>query len=177
MKRKRISLGRHIILSNLLKEDLPFLKKWRNEQMDILRQSKPLTDKDQEKFYKKLKRDKNQVLFSILDKNGRLIGYCGIVHIDWENKRGEISFILETGTEKRHSEYSMLFLETMVMLRDYAFKKLILHKIFTETWAFRKFHINLLEKSGFKRDARLPDHVWKKNRFSDSLIHSIINKK
>lgn len=177
MKRKIIAQGVHISLGNLMKEDMPFLKIWRNQQMNILRQSRLLTDEDQIKFYKKVKSDKNQILFSVLDENEEIIGYCGIVHIDWENSRGEISFVLKTGLESKRSQYKKLFSETLRELTDYSFAVLKLHKIYTETFSFRKFHISILEECGFELEGRLRDQVFKKGRFTDSLIHSVINKK
>jgi|SRR3989338_175709 len=175
--RKLFFSGHDVILTSIEKNDLPFLKRWRNAQTDILRQNKPLTDQDQKRFWKKIKTDKNQILFSILDKKGNIIGYCGIVHIDWENKRGEISFILEPGAEKKLHHYRTIFMETLKGLRQYAFRTANLHKIWTETFAYRKFHISILEQFGFKIEGQLKDHVFKKGRFVDSLIHSIVSKK
>ena len=72
-------------LSPLDKIFLPKLKKWRNLQIEVLRQYKPLTHYDQEKWFEKLSGSENQVLFGIafseMDEEKVLIGYCGITNI------------------------------------------------------------------------------------------------
>jgi hypothetical protein len=79
-------------------EDKYSIMKWRNEQIAILRQKSPLTKENQEKYFKEVVEklfetdQPSQLLFSFLEK-GNLIGYGGLVHIDWENKNAEISFL------------------------------------------------------------------------------------
>src|SRR5688500_4916477 len=78
-------------------EDIFLIKEWRNEQLDVLRQKQPLTDEQQKLYFQtvvsKLFAEENprQILVSYL-KDEILIGYGGLVHIDWEDKRAEVSF-------------------------------------------------------------------------------------
>ena len=70
-----------------------------------LRQTKKLTKKDQDLYfkdtiYKQFSQDKpEQILFSFLE-NDICIGYGGLVHINWKNKTAEISFLIDTNKEK-----------------------------------------------------------------------------
>lgn len=175
MKRKIILAGNHYSLARLEKFDLGSIKKWRNEQRNILRQNKILTDKDQLAWFKLLPKDKNQKIFSILDSSEKLLGYCGIVHIDWENRNGEISFLLESDTPK--NTHQDIFLEVLSLLKRYAFSTLSLHRLFTETFEYRKFHIGILEEFGFKQEGKLTGHIYKNGKFYDSVLHYILNKK
>ena len=74
---------------------------WRNSQLDILRQQNPLTKEQQENYFKTTvaglfdQEQPEQILWSFL-VNGQLIGYGGLVHINWTNKTAEISFLTET---------------------------------------------------------------------------------
>ena len=67
-------------------EDRIDIMNWRNEQMYHLRQDKPLTEKSQENYFNESvarlfdQERPNQILFSYL-KDGRCIGYGGLVHI------------------------------------------------------------------------------------------------
>jgi len=85
----------------LRQEDRYDIMKWRNEQIYHLRQNKPLTKKDQDLYYQtvvdKLYENErpDQILFSFLEGE-KLIGYGGLVHINWIDKNAEISFIMET---------------------------------------------------------------------------------
>ena len=77
------------------------IKKWRNDQISILRQKKILTNTDQENYYQELMKKSffnpkpNEILFSFL-LNDTCIGYGGMVYVDWDKKTAEISFITET---------------------------------------------------------------------------------
>src|SRR5687767_12928827 len=73
-------------------EDKLNIKEWRNQQMDILRQKKILTNDDQIEYYNNyILPSFNQeypkiILFSFLESN-TCIGYGGLTNIDWESKR------------------------------------------------------------------------------------------
>lgn len=161
-------------MASLEKSDLTPIKRWRNEQRDVLRQNKILTDKDQVNWYALLQQDKKQKIFSIIGAKGELLGYCGITNIDWYNRRGEVSFLLRTGISK--ADYRKYFLDVLDQLKKYFFSILKLHKLFTETFEYRKFHISILEKFGFKRSGVLVDHIYKKGKYYDSLVHCLIDR-
>ena len=80
---------------------------WRNEQIYHLRQSKVLTEDDQEKFFAEIipplfnQKQPDQILFSFL-KHKKCIGYGGLVHLNWIDKNAEISFIMNTVLEKEN---------------------------------------------------------------------------
>ena len=147
--------------------------------MDVLRQSKKITRQDQIKWFKDLKKDKNQKLFAILedkDLKKKLIGYCGLTNIDYFNKQAEISFLVEPKRAKNNVLYKKDMIQALSFLANLAFKKLKLKKIFTETYEFRKKHIKILEKFGFKKEGVLRSHVFKKGKFYNSLIHSLLKE-
>src|SRR5690554_6066540 len=85
-------------------EDRLSIMQWRNEQIYHLRQHKPLTEQDQENYFKNVvsglfeSEKPNQLLFSFL-KGGQCIGYGGLVHINWLDQHAEISFIMDTSLE------------------------------------------------------------------------------
>ena len=163
------------------KEHLPFLKKWRNQQKNILRQTKILTDKDQKQWFKKIQKDNNQRLFAIYDSStgseqDEFIGYCGLVYIDFRHKKAELSFLVNTKRAKNRKTYKQDFLASLKMLTIFGFKKLGLNKIFTETISFRKGHMEILEEFGLKKEAVLKGQYLEKGKFYNSIIHSIFNK-
>jgi RimJ/RimL family protein N-acetyltransferase len=149
------------------------LKDWRNEQMAVLRQTKPLTDEDQERWFQFIQTDSRQRLFSILDLNGLFVGYCGLTNIDAPNRRGEVTFLVDT--KFSDAEYRDVFLQTLEHLCGYGFGTLKLHKVFAEAFEFRTQTISILEAYGFERTGRLRDHIWEFGRFFDSVILSILN--
>ncbi|SDR69640.1 GNAT family N-acetyltransferase [Gramella sp. MAR_2010_147] len=160
-------------------EDRFEIMKWRNEQIYHLRQNKPLTEKDQDEYYKSVvdklyeKERPDQILFSFL-KGEKLIGYGGLVHINWIDENAEISFIMETALETNNFE--SLWIEFLNLIEEVAFKDLSLHKIFTYAFDLRPKLYTALKKSGFGLSARLSEHCFFENKFIDVLIHSKFNK-
>jgi len=163
--------------SFLKKQYLCRLKQWRNEQMDVLRQNRPLTDADQKKWFKCMQTDKSQAVFSILAEDRpklQFIGYCGLTNIDYVNRRGEISFLLDPLRVKEKALYRADFISALYVLCRYGFEKLNLHKIYAETYIFRGWHIKILDEFGLKRGGKLREHKFIGDKFWDSVIHSVL---
>lgn len=155
------------------------LKKWRNLQINVLRQFTPLTDCDQETWFESLQNDSRRVIFAILTceenlKEPTFIGYCGITNIDFKNERGEISFLLDPDRATNEKLYREDFLSILEMLSRYSFEELNLNKLFTETFSFREFHIKILEEFDFKREGVLRNHHFTRGEYFDSIIHSLL---
>lgn len=161
-------------------EDMEKIRQWRNAQIAILRQSKPLSIEDQRSYWKETLSPSfdslhpKQVLFSFLHLGG-CIGYGGITHIDWEAKRGEVSFLLEPSRTEDGNRYRAEYMAFLSLLREAVFGDLKFHRIFAETFDVRPDHVAALEAFGFKKEGVLKDHAKVGEFFADSLIHGLIN--
>lgn len=159
-------------------EDRYDIMRWRNEQMYHLRQPRPLTIADQERYFAEVvsalyaQSQPEQLLFSFLQKN-RCIGYGGLVHINWSDQHAEISFIMDTELESK--SFAKLWLEYLAMIEQVAFLELGFHRIFTYAFDLRPHLYSVLEEAGFHRDAVLRDHLFFEGRFVDVIIHSKLN--
>ena len=163
----------------LSREHLSKLKDWRNSQMSVLRQWKPLTEYNQEKWFQQISEYNTQVIFAIMipnekEKNMSFTGYCGITGVDSINRQGEITFLVNPVRVQDKKLYREDFLSVLYMLCQYGFEEINLHKLFTETFIFRKDHIKILEEFGFHLDGILREHQFIKNQYHNSLIHSIL---
>jgi len=164
-------------LHPLEKKHLSKLKEWRNAQTKVLRQYKLLTDFQQKKWYNHLKKNKSQALFALMVGTAgklNLIGYCGITNIDFRNRKGEISFLVNPARAKKDKVYKKDFLLALEMLCKYGFEELNLNRIFTETYDFRKKHIKVLEQFGFSKEGELRKNHFTDGKYYNSLIHSIL---
>lgn len=161
-------------------EDKFLIMKWRNEQMYHLRQNEILTPEKQEKYYREVvdklfEQDKpEQILFSYLHK-GQCIGYGGLVHINWDKKTAEVSFIMDTQLEK--NEFDKHWSIFLSLLEQVAFDQLSLTKIFTYAYDLRPHLYEALEKNGFVLAQRLKNEVKINNKFFDVVIHEKIHQK
>lgn len=151
------------------------IMKWRNEQIFHLRQQQPLTKKNQEKYFREVvdnlfQHEKpNQLLFSYLRRE-KCIGYGGLVHIDWLNMNAEISFVMKTELEK--NQFAVHWTNFLKMLEKIAFVQLNLIKIYTYAFDLRPHLYDILEKNGYKREAKLKRHYNINSNFVDVVIHS-----
>ena len=158
-------------------EDREPIRRWRNEQIDVLRQSEPLTESDQDRYYEEVVRPQfdqpypAQILWAAEEK-GSLIGYGGIVHLVWSDRRGEVSFLTETSRSKASlAEDWAAFLEMIVpMARDL----LGLHKLTTETYTTRHALVPVLEAQGFVLEGTLRQHHRINGAWVDSLAHGLL---
>ncbi len=160
-------------------EDRYLIMKWRNEQMYHLRQDKPLTKENQDLYFNTIIQDlfnkitPNQILFSYI-KNKECVGYGGLVHINWEDRNAEISFIMKTELEIH--EFELHWNNFLKMINNVAFKDLNLMKIFTYAYDLRPRLYNVLNNCNYKIEAKLVNHKIIENKFIDVIIHSKLNE-
>ncbi len=161
--------------------DIFLIKEWRNAQIDILRQSKSLSDDDQRRYFETqiypsfTQAAPPQILFSFL-LHGECIGYGGLVHIHWQDRNAEISFLLETSRNKNINLFQHEWAIYLQLLQRIAFEQLKFEKIYTYAYDLRPYLIETLEAEGFVQEARLKRHVFIHNQATDVLIHSLFNK-
>ena len=159
-------------------EDRFSIMKWRNEQIYHLRQIRPLTEDDQQRYFDNVVSKlydnpmPDQILFSYLE-NEVCIGYGGLVHINWIYKNAEISFIMDTSLEANH--FAEHWNNYLTMLKNVAFDDLGLHKMFTYAFDLRPHLYPIFEAAGFKREATLREHCCYNGEYKDVIIHSIWN--
>ncbi len=157
-------------------EDIEPVRQWRNAQMDVLRQTAPISPEGQKSYFstrvwpEKSKNEPAQILLAI-ERRGELIGYCGFVHISWPNRRAELSFLLVPDLQRDLKLSSRYFEEFLKLAKTIAFDDLGLARLTTETFATRDGVIASLERCGFRREGRLVHHVVVDGRRVDSLVH------
>ena len=133
-------------------EDRFKIMNWRNDQIYHLRQKEILTKENQEKYFKDVihpsfkAKYPNQLLFSFLNKD-QCIGYGGLVHIDWEKKSAEISFIMDTALENNSFEkYWNIF---MPLIEVIAFKVLLLKRLTVFSYELRPKLYSILHSNNY----------------------------
>lgn len=167
-------------ISPIRYEDRFKIMTWRNEQIYHLRQEKTLTKSDQEEYFLKVvsrlfsKKNPDQILFSFF-KNELLIGYGGLVHINWNTKNAEMSFLVKTDFSKECKEYKESLTLFIQLIKKVAFEELFFKRLFTETYDIRDFHIKILEINSFLFEKRIKQKINYGGHYYDSVIHSITN--
>lgn len=158
-------------------EDKYAIMGWRNDQIDILRQNTVLSVDDQERYFENIV-DKlfeveqpDQLLFSFLE-DGELIGYGGLVHIDWEKRTAEVSFLTKTERTASARQFIADWTSYLEILKEIVRTELQFHKIFTYAYDLRPHLYDALFMAGFIEEARIEDGVSIGERNYDVLIHA-----
>jgi RimJ/RimL family protein N-acetyltransferase len=159
-------------------EDRYDIMRWRNEQMYHLRQNKPLTSEEQDRYFDEVvsklfdQEQPDQILFSYLNGD-KCIGYGGLVHINWKDRNAEISFLLnqQFANIEVHKHWSTF----LPLIQLVAFEDLLLHKIYSFAYDLRPWLYQIFEASGFLYDGILREHKLIDNKYVNIVIHSKIN--
>ena len=166
----------------LRRSDVQSIRRWRNAQIDVLRQKHPLGVEEQERWFDTVVRPTHAaaepafLLVSILDEDRQLVGYGGLTNINWTDRRAEVSFLVDTSRARDIDVYRRDFSTFLDFLKRWSFRDLGLHRLFTETFAFREANIDILEASGFQIEGRLRQHIVDPRSpkgHIDSIIHGM----
>lgn len=155
-------------------EDREPIRQWRNEQIDVLRQAHPLSTAEQDRYYRTViqpqfeQENPAQILWAF-EQDGSLIGYGGLVHIAWSDRRGEVSFLTETS--RASTSLAEDWTEFLGLIVPIARDRLGFHKLTTETFAIRSTLIPVLESQGFVLEGTLREHHRCDGAWVDSLAH------
>lgn len=155
------------------------IKDWRNDQIDVLRQEKPITSEQQVAYYNNIIKksfsedNPSLILFSFL-YDDLCIGYGGLTNIDWNRKNAELSFLVDTDRVSDPTTYENDFTAFLRLIHDLIFDDLGFARLFTETYDIRPAHVSILEKNGFSLERRLERHKDVNGKMVDVLIHSCI---
>lgn len=166
-------------ISAVQPEHIEQIRVWRNEQMDVLRQTRPISIAEQISYFDThIWRDMEspypkQILVAI-HEDGIFIGYGGLVHISWNDSRAEVSFLIRTDLMSDSASVDTIFSSYLGLIKHLAFRDLGLNRLVTETFAHRTDIIPLLEKNGFVREGRMREHVRVNGLPTDSLIHGCL---
>jgi RimJ/RimL family protein N-acetyltransferase len=168
-------------ISGLRFEDIFAIKKWRNEQIHVLRQKNYLTDEDQIRYYEQVVKPTFEMeqppimLFSYFEHDV-LIGYGGLVYLDWTHMRAELSFLVDTERTKNDKLYESDFRHFIRLMKRVAFEELKLNRLHGETYDLRPKHVAIMESEGFRLEGRMKQHIWVEGRYVDALIHGYLKE-
>mgnify|MGYP000415694275 CR=1 FL=1 len=169
--------GNKVGLRALEKEDLANLKEWRNIPAfrKHFREVRELSLADQEQWMVHLQntRDKNFMFGIERLSDGKLIGACGLLYVNWVIRSADYSFYI--GEEEAYIDDKGWAKEATELLLDYGFGSLNLNKVWMELYEFDKQKIEFFtQQFGFKQDGVLRDNCFEEGRYWDSVLISML---
>ena len=156
--------------------EIEAIRKWRNDQLDVLRQKYLISHEEQQRYYREnvwpimSKIHPPQILVSYYDGDNH-VGYGGLVHMVWDRKEAELSFLLDPAKTRDHAIYQHYHWSFIELIKNLAFSDLGFNSIITETYSHRIHHIANLEEAGFMRRKVIKDSCKIGGEFVDSIIH------
>lgn len=170
--------GHLVGLRAVEKEDLPFLRDWRNNTdfRRNFREVRELNLYNQHQWIEKVNNSPNDFMFVIVDlQNEEAIGACGLLYTNWIIRSADFSFYI--GKDDLYIDKEGLAQEATQLLIDYGFKNLNLHKIWMELYEYDAKKINFFTKIFyFKQDGLLRDNCFEDGRYWDSYIISLLEE-
>lgn len=157
------------------------IRRWRNAQLKILRQPRPISSPEQVAYFdreiwpdKLVDHPRNVIL--VFQSKKEIIGYGGLVHISWLDARAEVSFLLDPGRNIGPAEYRNTFGAWLLLMKKLAFDDLGLRRLTTETYITRSENLPILEQAAFVKEGVLRDQVLIDEVYVDSILHGCIKE-
>jgi len=173
--------GKKVILREIEPEDIEWLREQRNkhEMRKYFREWKDISQDQQKKWYASRgnNSDPNHVYFKVLARDfkvsestipAHLVGCCGLHYIDWRMRSAEFGVFLSE--EARGIGVGK---ETLLLLFDYGFKEMNLHKIWCEVYD-NNTSVELYRKLGFVDEGILRDNYFSEGKYGNSHVLSVL---
>ena len=178
LKRKKntVSVNR-VFIRKVKVKDAPILVHWLNNKKNT-RYMSPLvrchrhTKISVKKEIKNVDRFYERLFMVYVKGQDKPIGHAGIDDIYFEDKRGEIFFLIGD-KENQGKGYGK---EIVNALLRYGFKRLHLHSISATAVADNQASIHLLQKAGFKKIGIRREYNCINGRFVDEIQYDLLAK-
>jgi RimJ/RimL family protein N-acetyltransferase len=153
--------------------DLSILLSWRNEPTlrRYFREYRELNSTQQREWFNDVVNGhQNTKMFSIVDLSSqKLIGACGLCHIDWINRSADFSIYIG-----EHLVYldKVWAPDAAKLLMSYAYDQLGIHRLWAEVYEFDKRKIDFFYSLGFLLDGKHRQTLWHDSVWHDSWFFS-----
>lgn len=112
-----------------------------------------------------------RINWAITEKgNDKLIGIIGFVNFKPESHRGEVGYVLNNQYLRKGIMY-----EALQAVLGYGFNTLGLHSVEAIIRTDNIASMQLVEKSGFNREAHFRDYIFHNGRYWDEYVYTLLN--
>lgn len=165
-----IDYGYCVGLERIEKQDLPQLRRWRNNYQvwKWCRQNDELHDMAHEQWFEKQASDPKISMYKIVTAAGGMVGVCGLTDIDHINRRAEFSLYI--GPEHQGKGHAKHALQTLF---QHGFDNLNLNLIWGETFAGNPAE-KLFHKLGMRKEGVRRQHYYRAGWYVDAILYSLL---
>lgn len=164
-----IDYGHGVTLRRIEEEDLPALFQWRNDYRvwRWCRQFEPLHHSKHMAWFQWQASDKSVSMFAVLDREGDIVGVCGLTDIDQTNRRAEFSLYIDP--DRGGQGYGKAALRTLF---KHGFDRLGMNVIWGETFDENPA-AHLFESVGMTIEGTRRDFYFREGKFVDAHLYSL----
>lgn len=140
--------------------------------MENLLMRYPISRYQEEKWMERTldqSKERNKI-FAIETKEGVYLGGIGLHNISWENGNAEAGIVIGK-KEYWNKGYGT---DAMIVLLDFAFNQMNLHRVYLKVYAYNNRGIKSYEKCGFKREGILRHDRYANGKYHDTIIMGIL---
>jgi RimJ/RimL family protein N-acetyltransferase len=154
-------------------DDLPSIVRWLNDKevTEHLLASPLTTIEEQQRWLENSHFSENRP-FSIIDDEGRLIGYCGIAQIDWSERRCSIWLIIGEKDAWNHG-YGTDSIRTLIR---YLVQELHINRIGLQVDALNTKAISVYRSCGFRTECVQRASRFKHGVYRDDLVMAMTRR-
>ena len=159
-------------LRRIERTDIPTFVRWFSdpEVREFLLINRPISMAEEERWFENQLNDQNSELFAIETHDGRHIGNVGLHQLDWIHRSAEMGIVIGE-KEFWGKGYGS---DAVQALLGFAFDELNLHRISLKVYEDNDRAIRAYEKSGFQHEGRLRDAIYRKGRYYDEMVMSVL---
>jgi UDP-4-amino-4,6-dideoxy-N-acetyl-beta-L-altrosamine N-acetyltransferase len=164
--------GSKIRLRRIERADIPTFVRWFSdpEVREFLLINRPISMAEEERWFERQLTDQNSEVFAIETQDGRHIGNIGLHQLDWIHRSAEMGIVIGE-KEFWGRGYGSDAVQTLLGL---AFEELNLHRVSLKVYEDNARAIRAYEKSGFQHEGCLRDAIYRKGRYYDELVMSVL---
>lgn len=164
--------GRFVHLRAIEVEDVPLMARWRSspDVYDYFYEYEPLSAAQQKDWVEAQRKNRSERNFIVSLHDGTAIGTISIYHIDGRNRKAEWGRFL-IGDAK----YIGMGAEVEYLILQYAFEHLNLNRLYCEVLCSNENVIKQHERFGFKTEGVLRDQVFKRGKYEDAVMMSLLS--
>jgi RimJ/RimL family protein N-acetyltransferase len=166
-------MGERLYLRSYKKEDLKFMFKWMNDKeiLGLTGEVKPWSKRDLERFYDRVRNERDRAWFSIVLKEGdRVIGETGLLRAFWPWKQTDLTIEINE-RDVWNQGYGT---EAINLLLSWTFNTLGFHRVSIGVVGFNERALHFYEKNGFRKEGILREGYLYNGDYYDFIMMSIL---
>ncbi|MFL7807263.1 MAG: GNAT family N-acetyltransferase [Anaerolineae bacterium] len=160
-------------LRRIERDDIPTFVRWfaDPEVREFLLLNRPISIAEEEQWFVQQLQSQNAELFAIETNDGIHIGNIGLHDINWLHRSAEMGIVIG------HKQYwgKGYGSDAIRTLLRFAFDEMNLHRVQLTVYEDNARAIRAYEKCGFRHEGRLRDAVYRKGRYYDMLLMSVLS--